>query len=145
MKKIITYTMHESIVLQNIGFALVRTSFGVVFFILGYNKLMSGSSHLTQIGSAIELFGITHGYTIWGYLAALTELCAGASYALGLFTRITSLPLIFLLIVALQFHLQKNDPFTSWAFALTCLCVVCGFLIAGSGMYSVDHFMQEKR
>jgi putative oxidoreductase len=140
---IIQWTMHNSTNLQNVGLTLIRIGFGVMFTIFGYNKLFSGSANLTQLGSAISLFGITHGYLIWGYLAALTELCGGLAYVMGLWTRIASLPLIFLLIVAIKFHLQKNDAFTVWAFPALCLCLVIGFLIAGSGLYSADHVLHR--
>src|SRR5260221_11637803 len=94
-KKIIQWTMHNSPTLQHLGLTIIRISFGIIFIIFGYNKLFSGNANLTQIGSAMGLFGITRGYIIWGYLAALTELCGGVAYALGLWTRIVSLPLIW--------------------------------------------------
>jgi putative oxidoreductase len=141
--KIIQWTMHNSANLQHVGLTLMRIGFGMMLTIFGYNKLFSGTANLTQIGSAISLFGITHGYLLFGYLAAFTELCGGLAYATGLWTRIASLPLIFLLIVALQFHLQKGDAFTVWAFPALCLCIVIGFLIAGSGMYSADYVIHS--
>lgn len=140
-KDLIQWTMHNSVTLQLIGFTLIRITFGLMFLIFGYNKIMSGNAHLTQLGSAISFFGITHGYLLFGYLAALTELCGGAAYILGFCTRIVSLPMIFLLIVAIQFHLQQNDAFTKWSFPAICLCIVISFLIAGSGKYSVDYML----
>lgn len=141
MKKIIMWTMHESPALQHLGLAIIRISFGVMFLIFGYTKLISGSANITQVGSAMGLFGITHGYIFWGYLAALTELCGGLALIVGFCTRIASIPLIWLLIVALRFHMQNADPFTIWGHAVTCLCVVVAFFIAGSGVYSIDHFI----
>jgi putative oxidoreductase len=141
--KIIAWTMHNSECLQHIGLTLIRIGFGTMLTIFGYNKLFSGTANITQIGSAISLFGITHGYLIWGYLAALTELCGGLLYTIGLCTRISSLPLIFLLIVAVKFHLQRADAFTVWSFPALCLCIAICFLIAGSGMYSVDYIIQR--
>lgn len=142
-KKIIHWTMHNSLALQQLGLTLIRISFGIILTIFGYNKLFSGSANLTQIGSAMSLFGITHGYVLWGYLAALTELCGGLAYTIGLWTRIASLPLIWLLIVAIKFHLQRGDAFTVWAFPVTCLCIVIGFFIAGSGVYSADYILHS--
>ena len=136
--------MHNSIKLQQLGLTLIRVSFGTIFLIFGYNKLLSGSTNITQIGSAMSYFGITRGYLLWGYMAALTELCGGLAYILGLCTRIASLPLMWLLIVALSFHLHQNDPFSKWAFACTCLCIVVGFFIAGSGIYSADYMITKK-
>jgi len=142
-KKIIEWTTHNSSALQNLGLALLRISLGIMFLIFGYKKLISGSDNLTQIGSAISYFGITRGYLLWGYAAALTELCGGISYILGLYTRLMSLPIISLLIVALKFHLQKDDAFTTWAFPAICLSIAVSFLIAGSGIYSADHLIHK--
>ena len=135
--------MHNSLALQHLGLTIIRIGFGAILTIFGYNKLFSGSANLTQIGSAMSLFGITSGYLIWGYLAALTELFGGFAYAIGLWTRIASLPLIWLLIVAIQFHLHKGDSFTVWAFPALCLCIAIGFLVAGSGIYSADYILHS--
>ncbi|HLJ31442.1 MAG TPA: DoxX family protein [Candidatus Babeliales bacterium] len=140
-KEFLHWTMHNSLALQHIGFTLIRMAIGCMFLIFGWNKLMSGSANLTQIGSAISYFGIMHGFLLFGYLAALTELCGGAAYVLGFCTRIVSLPMIFLLIVAIKFHLQQHDTFTKWSFPALCLCIVIGFLIAGSGKYSLDYIL----
>jgi len=142
-KEFIQWTMHNSIPLEHIGFAIIRIIFGTIFIIFGWNKLGSGSTNLTQIGSAISYFGITHGYLLFGYAAALTELCGGAAFMLGFCTRIASLPMIFLLIVAVKFHLQQGDSFTKWSFPALCLAIVIGFLIAGSGKYSVDYILHS--
>ena len=138
-KKLIVWTMHESPALQQLGLAVIRISLGVVFLMFGYKKLISGSANITHIGSAMSLFGITRGYIFWGYLAALTELAGGLSFIIGFCTRIASIPLMWLLIVALRFHINNTDPFNAWAFPCTCLCIVIGFFIAGSGIYSADH------
>ncbi len=142
-KKIITWTLYESITLQQIGFAIIRISFGIALCIFGYKKLLSGSNNIIKIGSSMSLFGITRGYILWGYLAALTELFSGLAFTIGLFTRIASLPLIWLLIVALRFHINNNDPLYVWMFPCICLCAVIAFLIAGSNIYSVDHVINK--
>ena len=141
--KIIRWTTHESAMLQHLGLAVIRIGAGIIFLIFGYNKLISGTAHVTEIGSAVSLFGITCGYVVWGYLAALTEFCAGLAYITGFWTRIASLPLICLLIVALKFHFSKGDPSTAWGFAFSLLCVAIGFFLAGSGTYSMDHFTRS--
>jgi putative oxidoreductase len=143
LKRIINWTMHNSPTLQHLGLTIIRIGFGITLTIFGYNKLFSGSANLTQLGSAMSLFGITRGYVIWGYLAALTELCGGFAYAIGLWTRIASLPLMWLLIVAIKFHIQKGDAFTVWAFPVMCLCITIGFLFAGSGIYSADYVLHS--
>ncbi len=144
LKKIVLWLTQESHTLEQLGLMAMRMSFGIIFVIFGYNKLISGTAHLTELGSAMSFFGVTCGYMLWGYLAALTELCGGLSYVFGFCTRIASLPLIWLLIVAIKFHVEKGDGFTIWAFACLCLCIVVGFFIAGSGTYSVDRYLHTR-
>jgi putative oxidoreductase len=91
----------------------------------------------------MNLFGITFGYLFWGYIAALTEFFVGISYTIGFLTRLLSIPLICLLIVAIKFHLSKGDSFTVWGFAFTCLCIALNMLISGSGKYSVDYLIEN--
>lgn len=143
-RRLVVWTMHDSPALQHLGLTLMRISIGAMFLIFGYNKLISGTANITQIGSAMSLFGFAHGYLLWGYAAALTELCGGIAYILGFCTRIVSLPLIWLLIVALRFHLQRGDTFTTWALPFICLCIIVGFFFAGSGAYSVDHIIHGR-
>ena len=93
-KKTLLLPIHTSERSQAIGFAFLRISFGVIFIIFGYNKLMAGAPKLMQLGSAMTHFGITWGHLWWGYLAALTELIGGLAYVTGFLTRIVSIPLI---------------------------------------------------
>jgi putative oxidoreductase len=135
--------MCQSPILQEIALTGIRVCLGLILTIFGCNKLLSGTANLIQIGSAMGLFGITWGYLLWGYVAALTELCGGIAFALGFYTRVASIPLIFLLVVALHFHLHNNDPFMKWSFACLCLSVVAAHFIAGGGTYSIDCLMKK--
>jgi putative oxidoreductase len=137
---LIRITQHTSSSYE-LGYTFIRISIGIVFLIFGYGKLTSGTANLTGLGSAMAAFGITHGYLYWGYLAALTEFCGGLTIIFGFLTRLACIPLIWLLIVALTFHIKKGDAFSTWGFAFTCLCLMIGFLIAGSGNYSLDHYL----
>src|SRR5690606_29546353 len=92
---------------HELGHAFIRISIGIIFIIFGYGKLTSGAENLTNIGSAMAAFGITHEYLYWGYLAALTEFCGGLALIFGFLTRLACIPLTWLLIVALTFHIKK--------------------------------------
>lgn len=135
--------MCHSPLLQELGLTIIRVGFGVIFTVFGYQKLISGTTELAQLGSAMGLFGITWGHLLWGYAAALTLLFGGLAFTLGLYTRIASLPLLCFLIVALYFHFHNNDPFVKWAFAAICLCIVAAFFVAGSGTYSIDCLLKK--
>jgi putative oxidoreductase len=144
MKKIVLHTMHHSPSTHELGHALLRIGIGVMLIVFGYGKLTSGTENITQIGGAMGLFGITFGYLFWGYLAALTEFCVGVCYVAGFLTRIASVPLICLLMVAIKFHLSKGDSFTVWGFPFTCLCIALTMLIAGGGKYSLDYMITHR-
>ena len=134
--------MYYSPLLSEMGLTIIRVSFGIILTIFGFTKLISGTANLTQLGSAMGLFGITWGYLFWGYAAALTELCGGLSFALGFYTRLTAIPLAWLLIVAIRFLIKNNEPFTRWAFATLCLSITIAFFVSGDGKYSLDHVMK---
>lgn len=138
------WTMKQGPISNECGHTIIRIGIGIVFMIFGYSKLVSGSAHVTEIGSAVSLLGITYFYMWWGYLAALTEFFGGIAYIIGFGTRIVSLPLIGLLIVAMRFHFSRGDAFTTWGFAFSLLIVAIGLLVAGSGKYSLDYFLIKK-
>lgn len=145
MKNILIHITQHTPSSHELGHAFMRISIGIIFLIFGYGKLTSGAEHLTQLGSAMGAFGITQGYLWWGYLAALTEFCGGLILIFGFLTRFACIPLIWLLIVALTFHIKKGDAFTSWGFAFTFLCIMIGFLITGSGQYSLDYYLFQTK
>jgi putative oxidoreductase len=144
MNKMIKKTMSHNGLAHELGHTIIRIGVGIAFLTLGYGKLTSGTEHLTQIGSAMAAFGITGGYLLWGLLAGLTEFCGGIAYITGLGTRLVSLPLAWLLIVALTFHMHRGDPFSTWGFAFVCLCITIGLLIAGGGKCSLDYAITRR-
>ena len=117
-----------------LGYTVMRVALGIILTIFGYNKLSfawtNNTENLIQIGSAIQLFGITSGFMWWGYAAALTEFLGGIAFISGFLARYASLPLIWLFIVAIRFHIDRGDAFSVWGFAFLCLSVCLGILIA---------------
>ncbi len=132
-----------------LGYTIIRIALGIVLVVSGYNKLSyaltQNTDHLIEIGSTMNLFGITSGYLWWGYLAAFTEFFGGIALIGEFLTRLAAIPLIGLFIVAIKFHLHKGDPFSVWGFAFLCLSICIGVLIAGKGdnKNSADHNAHE--
>lgn len=132
-----------------LGYTIIRIALGIVLVVSGYNKLSfaltQNTDHLIEIGSTMSLFGITYGYLWWGYVAAFTEFFGGIAFIGEFLTRLAAIPLIFLFIVAIKFHLHKGDPFAVWGFAFICLSICIGVLIAGKGddKHSVNYKTHE--
>jgi len=70
-------------------------------------------------------------------LAAFAEAGCALLIALGLFTRLASLPLIVTMLVAI-FGAHWGDPFGKYEKALLYLIPYISLLIAGPGWYSID-------
>lgn len=144
MNKIMRMIIGHSTTLCEFAHLLIRVGIGLIFVIFGFEKLCSGSENIIQIGSAIATFGITKGYILWGYIAAITEFFGGLAYILGFGTRFVSVSLIWLLFVAIRYHINKGDTFTTWGFACTLLIITSALLISGSGIYSMDYCIIAK-
>lgn len=144
MNKVMRIIMGHSSAMHELGHMIIRIGVGIVLIVFGFGKLFSGSENVIKIGSAMAAFGIVRGYIIWGYLAAFTEILGGLAYIIGFCTRLVSVSLIWLFIVAIRFHMDKGDPFNVWGFACVLLIISVAFLLSGSGAYSVDHFVLEE-
>lgn len=128
-----------------LGFTFIRIAVGVIFMIHGWGKFTGGLATWQWMGSQMAHLGITFWPTFWGVLAMLTELGGGFFLVLGLGTRFVSAALVFMMIVAMSYHLTKGDTFNDvWSHACTLMFVFIGFVIAGSGRYSLDHLLAKK-
>lgn len=70
-------------------------------------------------------------------LATGAELLAAAFLMIGLFTRISLVPLMFTMIIA-AFVVHAGDPFKEIEMALLYLFAYLSIFIAGPGWYSID-------
>lgn len=76
-------------------------------------------------------------------LATGAELLAAAFLMLGLFTRLSLVPLMFTMIVA-AFVVHAGDPFKEIETALLFLFAYLSIFIAGPGWYSIDARWRNK-
>ncbi len=116
-----------------IAYALLRVSIGILLTINGCNTwqaLPDGSFHdfpdPIGVGSALSF-----------YLVIFSELICGLAIALGLLTRLASLPVMMTFIVAV-FLVHGNDPFDVKQPAILYLLASLYFIVKGSGLFSLD-------
>jgi putative oxidoreductase len=128
---------------------LIRLCWGIQFMQTGYGKL----THIDKITGFFSSLGIPFPMAN-AYLVGFTEMIGGTLLAIGLATRLTSVPLIVTLVVAYvtseQDALQKLfsftdiDPFlnaTPFLFLLACLVL----LAFGPGVFSLDYLIGRWR
>jgi len=122
----------------------VRIGLGILTIFHGLPKIMGGIATWEYLGSTMGLLGIHFLPIMWGFIAACTEFFGGILFALGLGTRIASLLITLMMVVALIMHLHKGDPFTIYSFAITLIVVFLGFLVIGGGRLSIDYYLSKK-
>ena len=124
--------------------ALLRIIVGILFVAHGGQKLFvygieGTTGAFTQMG--IFLPGIM------APLIALLEFFGGIALIVGFLTRLAGLGLAFNMLGAIAFVHLKGGFFmpTGYEFALTLLVASIGLVIAGSGAFSVDSVIANRR
>jgi putative oxidoreductase len=124
---------------KDAGPLVVRLVFGYFWFETGLAKIQN-------------LDGFTHRFVDWGVpfpefsaaLSAWTELIGGALIFLGLFTRLTAVPMIVNMIVAIALVVIKNvsglDDFVELD-EVVYILIFFWLLMAGPGRYSLDNVL----
>ncbi len=123
----------------DIGPLVVRIVFGYFWFETGLAKIQN-------------LDGFANRFVEWGIpfphfnaaLSAWTEMIGGALIFLGLFTRLTAVPMIINMIVAIALVVIKNvgsiDDFVELD-EVVYILIFFWLLMAGPGRYSLDHLL----
>ena len=132
----------------NISILLVRLIVGLVFLSEGIQKFLFqdalGIGRFTKIGLPFPHF--------LGYFVPTFEAGCGALILAGLFTRLASIPLTIIMLVAIAstkipillnegFWKMAHEARTDWAMLLGSVFL----LIAGTGTYSLDHYFSAKK
>lgn len=123
---------------------VMRIGMGVLFIGHGFLKLKAGASEWLWTGQQMANLGITFAPVFWGLCAVAAELVGGICLTLGLWTRIAAAFLAFTMLVAVIHHIQKGDSYGYISFPLSQLIIFLGFVIAGSGPFSLDFLLFSK-
>jgi putative oxidoreductase len=124
---------------QNLSLLLARLTIAYGF----YEPAMKKWSDITSVGDWFGSLGIPFPH-FNAYLAAGTELLGVVLLTLGLFTRLISLPLIIVMIVAITtVHLSHgfsagDNGFEIPLYYMLFLAIFASF---GAGKFSLDHLL----
>ena len=118
---------------------LMRLSIGYMFFLTGWGKLQ----HLDKVTGFFTHLGIPFPH-INAIMAACTECFGGLCVMLGLLTRLVSIPLGFVMVVAIA-TAKMGDVHGLGDFVglseLAYLLIFVWFFFAGPGAVSLDHLL----
>jgi len=121
------------------GLLFLRVGMGLMMIYHGAPKIMGGVEGWIKIGSAMKFLGIAFAPAFWGFMAAFSEFFGGAMVLLGLGTRIACLLVTATMAVAVAMKLGTGAGLFGASQALENGIVYISLLIAGPGIYSLDH------
>lgn len=131
----------QSSELTMIGLTVIRIGIGILFVGHGSLKLIRGKEELIWTGQQMANLGIRFAPLFWGTMAMMAELGGGICLTLGFATRIAAAFMSFTMFVAVVHHLSKGDSYGYVSFPLSQMVIFIGLLLAGSGIYSLDHLL----
>jgi len=121
----------------DVGLLLLRlVGGGVMLWAHGLPKLLNYAQYVQQfpdplgVGASLSL-----GLTIFA------EVVCAAFVALGLFTRLTLIPLIITMLVA-AFIVHAADPFQKKEMAILFLTMYAAIFVSGPGQYSLQNMFK---
>ena len=123
----------------DVGALVLRLGFaGTIAVAHGYGKLMGFSEGSANFPDPLHI-----GHKLSMASAIGAEFFCGILVAIGLFTRLTVLPLIFTMLVA-GILVHASDPFGKKELAVMYLVGFVAIFFVGPGRFSVDGLLSRK-
>ena len=123
--------------MNDFGLLIIRLGLGVMFVVHGAPKLVGGAEKWSRLGEAMAHVGFDFWPTLWGFMAAGSELFGGIFLAMGLFFKPSTFLLAFTMLVASIMHLARGDGILVASHAIELCCVFSGLFFVGPGKYVV--------
>jgi len=130
---------------RNIGLLILRMGLGIMFILHGYPKMFGGPEMWTKVGAAMQNLGIDFAPMFFGFMAGVTEFFGGIFLLLGLFFTPSVIFLFIVMLVAATKHISAGDSFTLYSHSIELAIVFFSLLFIGSGKYSLDRKLQQRR
>lgn len=125
--------------LINWGWLIFRVFLAFLMLKHGYGKLVNFSSIAPNFMSFLFFSS-----SVSLFLVVVSEFFASITLALGLLTRWSAFLGFFTMIVA-AFVVHLKDPFSKKELAILYMACYLFFMIAGAGLYSIDHYICKKK
>lgn len=137
MLKNLLYTEHSTF--TDFGLLVLRLSIGALMVTHGLPKL-TNFNQIVSDGHFIPVFGSV---ALGLALTVMAEFFMSLFLIAGLLTRLSIIPLIITMLVAV-FVAHANDPFSVKEHALLFLFPYITLLLAGPGRFSADYYLARK-
>lgn len=120
------------------GLFLCRLSLGILITIFGVQNLLKGPSDWAYLGQIMNIFGISFGYTFWGFLAASIQTIGGLAFILGAFFRWACFLLFFVTLMAILYHITHGHSLLKeGTLSVVFSSVFLSYLFIGPGHLSI--------
>jgi len=116
----------------------LRVGLGLLVAYHGYPFFLGGPPVWTEIGQTVRTIGIPSLFTAFGLCAALTLFFGGLFVVVGFFTRLASLGIGLVLLVAAWSQFRGPDGFEACTHALGLAVAFLALFILGPGRFSLD-------
>ncbi|MBC3539885.1 DoxX family protein [Rufibacter sediminis] len=126
---------------QQEGLLLLRVGIGFMFILHGWPKITGGMEMWEKVGSAMSVFGLSSGFTFFGFMAAFAETVGGLFLMLGFLFRPMVVLLFITMVMATIHHLAAGDGFGGASHALEAAILFLSLFFIGPGRYSLDNKM----
>jgi len=123
--------------MKNAGLLILRIGIGAMMIYHGYPKLIGGTAMWNGLGKTIGNFGITWGFTFWGFMAAFAEFFGGIALILGLYLPLFCSLLVIDMIVAAVMHMKNGDGFPVATHAIEDGIVFLSLIFIGPGKLNI--------
>lgn len=129
----------ETTIAQSLFLLIVRIIFGFMFMSHGIAKWIMFYNATETFPDPIGL-----GATLSFWLAIFAEILCTFGFILGALFRLSLIPMIFTMCVALLF-IHAGDPFSKMEPAITYLTIFALMFFSGPGEFSVDVIMKKMK
>ena len=125
--------------LHNLSLLIARIGIASLMLVHGFPKMIQLLSGDPVAFPAVMGMNAQTSLT----LAVLAEVLCSVLILVGLKTRISTIPLIITMLVAV-FSIHSDGPFAKQELGLLYLLVYLALLLAGGGKYSTDYFLHKR-
>ena len=120
----------------SLGLLVLRVVAGGAMMTHGWKKIQNPLHWMDKADSPPPAF--------FQLLAAISEFFGGMGLVLGALTVVASMGILSTMVVAINTHVGKGDPFGKWELAALYLVIAALLICAGPGRYAVDAFLQRR-
>lgn len=120
----------------SVGLLLLRAVAGGAMMTHGWSKIQNPFHWMDKAADPPA--------AIFQALAAVSEFFGGFALVVGLLTVIASFGIASTMVVAINVHLGKGDPFGKYELAVLYLVIAGALMLTGPGLFSGDRFLRAK-